>query len=157
AQGPVSESDIAVIENLGDKVPRGLVFTDGHARRVALDDLLGHGKPVVLTLGYYHCPMLCDLVHSGIVKAVKGRGLQLGRDFLGLAISVDPNEDPKSANTKQGQLLRALDHRDSEDWRFVFDRSAEAASVRALARALGFGYKYDPQSKQFAHEAVAFV
>jgi protein SCO1/2 len=157
SQGPVSEADISTIENLGAKVPRGLTFVDGHTRRVALDDLLGRGMPIVLTLGYYKCPMLCDLVHSGIVKAAKGSGLELGRDFLGLAVSIDPNEDYKSANTKQRQLLRALDHQKAEDWQFVYDRSEGAAVVRQLAETLGFKYKYDPQSKQFAHEAVAFV
>jgi protein SCO1/2 len=155
--GPISENDIDIIENLGERVPQGLGFVDGHGNSVALSDLLGKGKPVLVTMGYYHCPMLCNLVHEGLVKAVKSAKLELGKDFLGLAVSVDPNEDPKSANTNQGRLLRALDHHQPSDWPFAMDTSPDTAAAQTLARAVGFRYKYDPQSKQFAHAAVAFV
>jgi protein SCO1/2 len=162
-QGPVGPADIDIIENLGQKVPRGLVFTDGHGQPVALDELLGRGKPVLVTLGYYHCPMLCNLVHEGLAKAVRGAKLSPGRDFVGLAVSVDPNEDPKSANTNQARLLRFLQHEERKDWVFTMgsvkgaSNEAGMEAVRALADAVGFRYKYDPQSKQFAHSAVAFV
>jgi len=155
--GPVSADDINVIENLGQKVPSGLQFTDGRGNPVALDRLLGQGKPVIVTLGYYHCPLLCNLVHEGLVKGVRGAGLVPGKDFLGLAVSVDPKEDPKSANTNQNRLLRALQHPRAEDWPFTLDQSADMAPVRALSEAVGFRYKYDAASKQFAHAAVAFV
>src|SRR3954469_6521714 len=122
--GPISESDIDIIENLGEKVPQGLSFVDGHAQSVALSSMLGQGKPVVVTMGYYKCPMLCNLVHEGLVKAVRASKLQVGKDFLGLAVSIDPNEDPKSANSNQGRLLRALEHEQKNDWPFVMMGSA---------------------------------
>lgn len=159
-EGPVSANDINIIENLGDKVPRGLTFTDGQGNAVTLDSLLGRGRPVIVSLGYYQCPMLCNLVHEGLVKTInKGGpgGLKLGKDFFGLAVSIDPKEEAKSANTKQRQLLRALGHDQPADWPFVFDQSADTAAAKALAQAVGFRYKYDPESKQFAHAAVAFV
>ena len=156
--GPVNENDIDIIENLGDKVPRGLEFVDGHGKKVGLDAMLGKGMPVVVTMGYYKCPMLCNLVHEGLVKAIKGSGLKLGEELLGFSVSIDPKEDPKSANTNQGRLLRALDRIGaSTDWPFVMDRTEEASVAATLAKAIGFRYKYDPQSKQFAHAAVAFV
>jgi protein SCO1/2 len=155
--GPISESDIDIIENLGERVPQGLTFTDGHGQPVALNSLLGRGKPVLVTMGYYKCPMLCDLVHQGLVKAVKSAKLELGKDFLGLAVSIDPNEDPKSANTNQGRLLRALEHDQASDWPFTLDTTKDTVNAVTLAKATGFRYKFDPQSKQFAHAAVAFV
>jgi protein SCO1 len=156
-QGPVSGADINIIENLGERVPVGLTFTDGHGGKVALDELLARGKPVLLTLGYYHCPMLCNLVHAGLAKSIRSAKLEPGRDFIGLAVSVDPKEDPKSANTNQGQLLRSLQHQERADWQFVLDTSPGTANVVALAKAVGFRYKYDPSSKLFAHSAVALV
>jgi protein SCO1 len=156
-EGPAAAANIDTIENLGQRVPRGLVFTGGHGETVKLDDVLAQGKPVVVTLGYYHCPMLCNLVHQGLVKGIQGSGLKLGKDFVGLAVSVDPKEDPKSANTQQARLLRALDHRKPSDWPFLFDSSAGSAAVTKLAEAVGFRYMYDEQSKQFAHAAVAVV
>jgi protein SCO1/2 len=154
-EGPVAPADIEVVENLGEKLPRGLTFRDGHGRPVALDQMLAQGKPLLLTLGYFRCPMLCDLVHSGLVKAVKAAGVTLGKDFTGLSISIDPQENTKSVNTKQGRLMRALGHTKREDWPFVY--APGGADVDNLARVLGFRYKYDPKSKQFAHAAVAFV
>jgi protein SCO1/2 len=180
--GPISESDIDITENLGDKVPSNLRFVDGHGQPVALSEMLGHGKPVLVTLGYYRCPMLCNLVHEGLVKAIKASGLELGKDFLGFAVSIDAKEDPRSANSNQGRLLRALGHDNARDWPFVMmgvaegaptpfietaprkaplpdavDPTRDASSVEALAKAVGFRYKFDPQSKQFAHAAVAFL
>jgi protein SCO1/2 len=154
--GPVSGADIDIIENLGQRVPRGLTFTDGHGATVALDEVLARGKPVLLTLGYYHCPMLCNLVHEGLGKAILAAKLVPGRDFVGLAVSVDPKEDPKSANTNQGRLLRFIQHEQRADWQFVLD-TPHAAAASALARSVGFRYKYDEQSKQFAHSALALV
>jgi protein SCO1/2 len=155
--GPVKGVDIDIIENLGERVPRGLVFTDGHGQRVALDDVLARGKPVLLTLGYYHCPMLCNLVHEGLAKSILAAKLVPGRDFIGLAVSFDPKEDPKSANTNQARLLRFLQHEARADWPFVLDNTPDAAVAATLARGVGFRYKYDDGSKQFAHSALALV
>jgi protein SCO1/2 len=172
--GPISENDIDIIENLGEKVPGGLTFTDGHGKSVALSQMLGQGKPVLVTMGYYKCPMLCNLVHEGLVKAIRAAKLELGKDLLGFSVSIDPKEDPRSANTNQARLLRALGHEEKTDWPFVMaafnpigpgsagqgapsDKPVDMSSVETLARAIGFRYKYDPQSKQFAHAAVAFV
>jgi protein SCO1/2 len=180
--GPISESDIDIIENLGDRVPPNLTFVDGHGQPVALSEMLGKGKPVLVTLGYYRCPMLCNLVHEALVKAIKASGLQLGKDLLGFSVSIDAKEDPRSANSNQGRLMRALEHENAQDWPFVMmgmaagvptpfiegperkapapdatDASRDPSSVEALAKAVGFRYKFDPQSKQFAHAAVAFL
>jgi protein SCO1/2 len=175
--GPISENDIDIIEKLGDRVPQNLNFIDGHGTSVALSEVLGRGKPVLVTMGYYHCPMLCNLVHEGLVKAIRASKLELGKDLLGFSVSIDPQEDAKSANTNQGRLLRALDHQDSSDWPFVMGTvvgptnppgpgagggkseppARDTSAVESLARAIGFRYKFDPQSKQFAHAAVAFL
>jgi protein SCO1/2 len=155
--GPVSGADIDIIENLGQRIPKGLVFTDGHGAKVAVDDLLARGKPVLLTLGYYHCPMLCNLVHEGLARSILAAKLVPGRDFVGLAVSFDPKEDPKSANTNQARLLRFIQHEARADWPFALDTTPGAAAAVALARSVGFRYKYDDTSKQFAHSALALV
>jgi protein SCO1 len=170
-----SDSDINVVENLGQRIPRGLSFVDGHGARFSVDGLLGRGKPLLVTMGYYRCPQLCNLVHSGLARGLKEAGLAPGRDFLGLSVSVDPKEDPKSAATNQRQLLRALAQDGAQasqvvneaagaasNWPFLMPDplvagvAADAQAAR-LADAIGFRYKYDDKSKQFAHAAVAFV
>ncbi|MCG5054598.1 MAG: SCO family protein [Myxococcales bacterium] len=162
-EGNVKSQDIEPIENLGQTVPPDLSFLDGNGKPVRIGDLLGHGKPILVTLGYFRCPMLCNLVHEGLGKGLKKAGLSLGRDFLGLAVSIDPSDDPKSANTNQGRLLRHLGESRTSDWPFVLTPKGETAPdgssgpARKLADSVGFRYIYDEESKQFAHAAVAFV
>ena len=72
-----------------------------------------------------------------------------------MSISIDPNEDPKAAAEVQQRILNALDPAlRPKDWPFLM---GTAAASGALAKAIGFRYKYDEGSKQFAHSAVAFV
>lgn len=148
--------DIDVVEHLGERVPAGLTFTDLGGQSVKLDSLLHQGKPVLVTLGYHRCPMLCSLVLDGLVKAAAGSGLVLGKDLLAVDVSIDPSEDRKlTADTQK----RVTDLARVQPAAFPFWLSTGdgGAAARALADAVGFKYKYDPESKQFAHEAVAFV
>src|SRR5262245_54711513 len=149
--------DIDVIEHLGDRVP-SLTFTDGAAGPVRLDALLGKGKPIVVTLGYHRCPMLCGLVLDGIVKAARDLGLKLGKDFLAVDVSIDPAEDATLlAQTQARVLALAGNGATAADWPFWSSAADGGAAARRLADAVGFRYKFDPTSKQFAHDAVAFV
>ena len=151
-----------VIEHLGDRVPRGLTFTDVTGAPKSLDALLGQGHPVVVTLGYHRCAMLCGLVLDGLAKAAKTVGLALGKDYTAVDISIDPGEDTKLLQQNQHRVLEQAGQglakpltRDA--WPFWLSSADGGAAARTLADAVGFRYKYDPTSKQFAHEAVAFV
>jgi protein SCO1/2 len=150
--------DIDVIEHLGDPVAPGLTFTDGTGERVRLDSLLNRGKPVLMTLGYHRCPLLCSLVLDGLVKAARGSGLELGKDFLAVDVSIDPGEDAALlAQMQQRVLGLAGKGAKAADWPFWSSVADGGVAARKLADTVGFRYKYDPQSKQFAHDAVAFV
>jgi protein SCO1 len=162
-----SDSDIDVIENLGQPIPSGLRLVDGYGQEQAIDKLLGQGKPLLVTMGYYRCPLLCNLVHEGLAKGIKAAELKLGTDFLGLAVSIDPKEDVKSAVTNQRRLLRAIGATDTTQWPFLLPPTVAGSETppvaksendaQKLAQAVGFRYKFDEKSKQFAHAAVAFV
>ena len=165
-EGNVKSEDIEPIENLGNKVPAGISFMDGHGKPAAVESVLGQGKPVIVTIGYYKCPMLCNLVHEGLAKGLNKTGLSLGKDFLGFSVSINPDEDAKSANTNQGRLLRSLGKQGGSNgamWPFVMvppgESTAGGASgpAKKLSDSLGFRYVYDEESKQYAHAAVAFV
>jgi protein SCO1/2 len=147
--------DIDVVEHLGDRVPAGLSFTDTTGHPTAFDNFLYQGKPLLVTLGYHRCPMLCSLVLDGLVKSMKGSGMTLGKDFTAVSISIDPNEDPKAAAEQQRRILNSVGPGlVPKDWSFLM---GSAAASQAMARAVGFRFKYDETSKQFAHSAVAFV
>jgi protein SCO1 len=159
-----SESDINIIENLGQRIPTGLSLQDGHGRKFEIDSLLNRGLPILVTMGYFRCPQLCNLVHEGLAKGLKGADLKPGRDFLGLAVSIDPKENAKSAVTNRNRLLRAMGEPTDETtlgpadhWPFLMPVPAQAGPEARLAEAVGFKYKFDAKSNQFAHAAVAFV
>jgi protein SCO1 len=146
--------DIDVVEHLGDRIPVGFSFREPGGRKVELDALLG-SRPVLITLGYYRCPMLCGLVLEGLVKAMKGSGLLPGRDFQAASISIDPDEEPKVARETGERTWRAVGAGvGAAEWPFLL---GDPVASRALADAVGFKYAYDQSSRQFAHEAVAFV
>jgi protein SCO1/2 len=150
--------DIDVIEHLGDRVPAGLRFQDSSGAHVSLDDLLHQGRPVVVTLGYHRCPMLCGLVLDGLAKATRTAGLKLGKDFAAVDVSIDPGEDIKLLNQAQHRVVElAGGGATTSDWPFWVSGEDAGAAARRLADAVGFRYKYDPTSKLFAHDAVAFV
>jgi protein SCO1 len=148
--------DIDVIEHLGDRVPAHLKFSDTDGKTVALDDLTASGKPVLVTLGYHRCPMLCSLVLDGLVKAMKESHLTLGKDLLAVDVSIDPTEELGLAKSTQKRVVDLAGAQPSA-WPFWVSANDGGAAARALADAVGFKYKYDAQSKQYAHEAVAFV
>jgi protein SCO1/2 len=151
--------DIDVIERLGDRVPSKLTFVDTAGKTVSLDDLTSQGKPVLVTLGYHRCPMLCSLVLDGLVKAMKESKLVLGKDLLAVDVSIDPTEDLELTKGTQKRVvdLTGVSGAANDVWPFWRSTNDGGAAARALADAVGFRYKYDEQSKQYAHEAVAFV
>jgi protein SCO1/2 len=149
--------DIDVVEHLGERVPAQLTFADGAGRATGLESLLHQGKPVLVTLGYHRCPMLCGLVLDGLVKAMKSSGLTLGKDLLAVDVSIDPGEDLKLTAETQKRVLALAGSSSGDAWPFWVSKADGGAAARALAEAVGFRYKYDETSKQFAHEAVAFV
>ncbi len=133
-------------ERRGAWVPRDIPFRDEGGKPVRLGDYFGRG-PVLLTLSYYECPMLCGFVYEGLTKALRDLPLVPGRDFELLSISFDPKDDPPSASRKRLAVLDSYG-RPSAPWHFLV---GEAPSIRALTNAVGFRYAYEPQTRQYAH------
>ncbi len=147
--------EIDIVEHLGETIPKDLVFKDTDGKPVKLGDLLVEGQPVVLTLVYYKCPMLCNLVLGGLNKAAKGTQLSLGEDFRAITVSIDPRETPELAAERQRGHLQALGQGEKRaEWAFL---TGEQPQIKALADAVGFKYKFDPVSNQFAHGAAVMI
>ena len=147
--------DVRVDEQLGAVLPADLAFTDWNGRPVRLGSLFGRGRPVVLALVYYECPMLCGLVQSGMARAMRESGLVPGKDFTAASISFDPRERPALARERRRGYLQSLGLDESSDaWAFWVDRDGDA---RRLADAVGFHYAQDPVSGEWAHLAAIYV
>jgi len=150
---PKELRDVGVTEHLGGQLPLDLPFTDYRGRQVRLRDYFADGKPVILTLNYYSCAMLCGLQLNGLLRGMRALDWSAGRQYRVVTISIDPREDAALAAGKRRAFVTEYG-RPGADWSFLV---GEEANIRRLAQAVGFGYRYVPETKQYAHPAVLFV
>ncbi len=147
---------VDVVEQLGQHIADA-GFMDTAGNYVQLREVAARGKPVVLTLIYFDCPMLCSLVQSGMIKALNQTGLALGQDYYGLTVSFSPKDTVAEARLRQGgylQTLRNAEHARPIDWPFL---TGSEKAIRTVADSVGFHYRWDKEAQQFEHPAVSFV
>ncbi len=141
-------------QELNHSIPLNLTFTDEHGRTVQLGQYFG-SKPVILTLVYYTCPMLCTQVLNGLDRTLENIPPTVGKDFNVVTVSIDPTDTPVLAATKQAMYTGMYGRPDAaQGWNFLVGTQQE---IKQLADAVGFHYAYDPDSKQFAHAAGIMV
>lgn len=145
---PALLRDVGLDQKLGSSIPLDITFRDEHGHTVALRQFFG-SKPVILTLVYYQCPMLCTEVLNGLLRSAKELPLEIGKDFTIVTVSIDPTERPVLANVKH-EVYTGLYGRlgGPQGWHFL---TGDEAQIKALAQAVGFRYAYDSASGQFAH------
>jgi protein SCO1/2 len=152
---PREMDGVDVVEHLNDQVPLDLTFTDEQGKTVRLGDYIDGLHPVILTLNYYACPMLCSMELNGLVEGIKGLDWTPGQQFQVVTVSIDPSEKPELAAAKKANYLKSLGMDGAEaGWHFL---TGEHDHIKQLADTVGFGYRYDPAQKQFAHGAAIFV
>lgn len=152
---PKALENVGVDQRLDNPVPLDLQFTDHTGAAVRLGDYFASGKPVVLTLAYYGCPMLCTQVLNGLASCLKGVGLKPSDDFTLLTVSFDPTEGPLLAAEKRTNYVARVDRAGTEEgWHFLV---GDSAAIDVLADAVGFRYAWDPETEQFAHASVLMV
>ena len=153
-QRPAALREVGLDQRLGEQVPLDLPFRDESGRSVTLRDFV-HDKPVILSLAYYECPMLCTLVLNGMVRALRTLSFDPGKEFEIVTVSFNPADTPELARAKKATYVDAY-RRDGADrgWHFL---TGDAPAIERLARAVGFRYTYVPAEKQFAHAAAIMV
>jgi protein SCO1 len=141
-------SGLAYEQKLGGQLPLQEAFRDEAGRNVRLSALFS-GKPLILALGYFHCPNLCSVVRADLFDALRASGMAAGRDYSLVALSIDPSETSADADAaKADDLQRYPSPGAGENWHFLTGR---ADAVQAVADAVGFRNRFDPEFKQFVH------
>jgi len=147
--------DVKIEQRLGAQVPLDLSFRDEAGRGVRLEEYFRRGKPVVLTLVYYECPMLCNQILNGLVGTLDAVSFTPGEEFEIVTVSFDPRETPElAARKKETYVKRYRREGAAGGWHFL---TGDEAQVRRLAEAVGFGYVWDERSQQFAHSSAIMV
>ena len=148
---PPGLSKVGIDQRLNEQVPLDLQFKDEQGRTVRLSDYFHTGRPVLISLVYYNCPMLCGEVLNGMSTAFKVLKFIPGKEFEVVTLSIDPREKPELAAAKKRSLIEHLDRPGAEaGWHFL---TGERPQIDALADAIGWHYQYDPKIDQFAHAA----
>jgi protein SCO1/2 len=154
-QVPEALEEVGVTEHLDAKLPLDVEFRDENGDWVELGSFFDGERPVILTLNYYRCPMLCGLMLNGLAEGVKAMAWTPGDDFEIVTISINPLETPELATAKKQNYLKLLDRPEAaQGWHFMTGRELE---INRVAEAVGFSYTYDPASQEYAHPAVMFV
>ena len=146
--------DVGIDQKLNEQIPLDLQFRDETGRPVALREYFG-GRPVILTLVYYECPMLCTQVLNGVLRSIQGISMDAGKQFRVVTVSINPREQPPLAASKK-RIYTGLYGRAGADegWHFL---TGDEPAIEKLAKAVGFRYAYDPKSGQYAHASAIMV
>ncbi|ADO74535.1 SCO family protein [Stigmatella aurantiaca] len=151
---PPALRGVEVEEHLGELVPTELRFTDALGNEVRLGDVLPKDKPTLLTLVYYQCPMLCNLVLNGQVSAMRELGLELGKDYASVTVSIDPKDTAAQSLDRRRRHLQAMGKPETAPWHFL---TGSEENIHKLAESVGFKYTYDASTQQYGHAAVVHV
>jgi protein SCO1/2 len=151
---PGALNGVGIDQRLNEQAPLNLEFKDEYGRTAPLSSYFD-GKPVLLAPVYYRCPMLCTQILSGMIGALKAVSLQPGKDFEVLTVSFDPKDTPETAASKKQLYMRRFGRENSANG-FHFLTGPES-SIKPLMDAIGFHYKYDPKTDQFAHASGIMV
>ena len=148
---PAVLQKVGIEQKLNEQLPLEAVFKDENGKEVKLGEYFGKGRPVILALVYYECPMLCNEVLNGLTGSLKSLTFDTGKDFDVVAISFDASENDKpelTKNKKESYMKRYGRPGTENGWHFLTGTQGE---IDKVTKAVGFNYQWDEQSKQFAH------
>lgn len=147
---------IEVDQHLNDQAPINIEFVDETGATVTLGDYLKTGRPAILAMVYYECPMLCTQILNGLEMAIRAMKFELGKDYHAINVSISPSETPELALAKKRNHLEGVLPLKGglQGWHFLTGREE---NIEALAEAVGFGYQYDPSTGLYAHSAAIIV
>jgi protein SCO1 len=145
---------IGIDQRLNEQVPLDLQFRDEAGKTVTLGDYFGK-KPVILSLVYFGCPMLCTMAENGLLHSLQQVKFSVGDQFEVLTVSFDPNDNAELAAAKKAVYVGLYGRKGADrGWHFL---TGDEASIQQLTRAVGFRYKYDAQAKQYVHATGIMV
>ena len=152
---PGALAGVGIDQKLDYQVPLNLRFTDEYGATVPLSTYFHGQKPVILALVYYRCPMLCTQILNGLESSLKAVSFNPGQDFEVVAVSFDPKDTWQIAGAKKQMYVKRYGRANTANgWHFL---TGDEANIKALTDAVGFHYKYDPKTDQFAHASGIMI
>ena len=154
SDAPPQVRGVDVEEHIGELAPLEAQFTDASGKPVRLRDVLPRTRPVLLTLVYYNCPLLCNLVINEQIRTMRELGLELGKDYEAVTVSIDPKDTPAQSHERRRKHLQSMGLPETAPWHFL---TGTEENIHQLADTVGFKYAYDTGTQQYVHPAVLMV
>jgi protein SCO1/2 len=153
---PRAAEGVGVDQKLGAQLPLDAEFLNSDGTRVKLGDFFDGTRPVVLTLNYFTCPMLCHLQLEDMVKTLQLMKKSVpGDDFRLLTVSFDPFDTPQMAGVKRKQYHGMFDRPlPQRAWPFLVGAKAQ---IQRLTETVGFDYRWEPSTQEWVHSAVMII
>jgi protein SCO1/2 len=148
AQFPAAPpAQVDFIQNLNARLPLQSIFTSDNGSKVRLADFF-QNNPVVLVLGYYHCPNLCSTLMDGVLQTLAAVNLPHNA-YRFVAVSIDPTENAQLAARKKYAYMPMLGRHGGD----IHLLTGDKADIARLANTVGFQYQYDASLRQYIHPA----
>ena len=149
---PAPLKGVGIEEKVGNHVDLNLQFTNEKGYQQPLKDFFKAGRPVLLNLVYYNCPMLCNLLLNGQVEVLRKIPWTPGDQYEIVTVTINPLETFDLAKAKKQTYLAGLEKPEAAaHWHFLTDY---ADNSKKLADQIGFHYKWDARQQNFAHTAA---
>jgi protein SCO1 len=152
---PAILDKVKITQRLNTQIPLDEEFRDETGKTVRLGDYFGT-RPVVMSLVYYQCKILCPEEIDGLVSALEMVKFRPGKDFDVIFVSIDPTETPEIAAREKALYLKRYGHPETaHGWHFL---TGQQAQINTLAQAVGFGFVKvagpDGAVNQYAHASA---
>lgn len=152
--GPVPGDNVRIDQMLDNLLPLDATFRDDSGESVPLQRFFNN-KPVVMTMVYYRCPLVCSEVMQGLLAVSRVMQFDAGKEYEIVLISIDPKETPEIAAAKKASFLRTYNREGAEQgWHFL---TGEKSEIDRVAQACGYKYQFDPKTGLYAHGAAIWV
>lgn len=152
---PEALDGLDVQEHLNEQLPLETKFTDQNGNVVRLGDFFDGERPVILSLNYSNCPMLCQQQLNGLVMTLREMEPSVGESFQIVSISIDPKETPRRAKDTFKRYYEEYGRAGTADgWHFLV---GSARQILAASKATGVQFRYVPERDEYAHIAVAMI
>lgn len=155
---PAPIESLEVTDKRGSRIPGDIQLYNAKGEAVYIRDYFNTGRPTVLLLVYYSCPKLCEVMLNHFNTIVNDLAFDIGEDYQVIVVSFDHTNTASMALGKQ-TLMHASYRRGLSalgEQRYLF-HTATAIDARRLADAVGFDYRFLPQSGEFSHPSVRYI
>lgn len=150
---PKPLKDITIKEKLGQSIDLDLIFVNEGNKSLALKEYFG-SEPVLMSVIYYNCPSLCNFHLNGLFEALEKLSVDWKNPYQLLLVSMDESEKAPLAMEKKANYLKKFQNVPADRIHFL---TGSGDSINRLTESLGFAFRWDEETEQFAHSPVAYT